>query len=120
MDIYKYMSFEKFVEMVEEEQLYLTRIDLWEDLYEGSIINRLFENLSMKPLTPNQKELLKNLIFHSLYAQSWCGDKNESDAMWRIYSPNCTGVRIKFDSEEIYKNIEIVNGKGMNQHVYLK
>jgi hypothetical protein len=33
--LYKYMPFEQIIELVEMKRLYLTRIILWNDTYEG-------------------------------------------------------------------------------------
>lgn len=39
------------------------------------------------------------------YAQSWTKLIDESDAMWRIYSPQKTGVRIKVKKDNIISAI---------------
>lgn len=105
MNIYKYMSFEQFVSMVEKKQLYLTRIDRWEDVYEGSLIRILFKKIKEDCCHDYRKietyNMLEQIIFQSIYAQSWSTRETESDAMWRIYSPNNAGVRIKVDSDVI-------------------
>ena len=104
MDIYKYMSFEQFVSMVEKNQLYLTRIDRWEDVYEGVLIKVLFNKLKEECFGNYQKigiyNILEQRVFQSIYAQSWSTKEAESDAMWRIYSPNNIGVRIKVDCDK--------------------
>ena len=107
MNIYKYMSFEQFISMVEMKKLHLTRIDCWEDVYEGYFIKELFkERLLLLEFSPKQLDLLKTCLLRCLYAQSWCSQDGESDAMWRIYSSNNNGVRIKFSQETIQKNIQ--------------
>jgi hypothetical protein len=112
--IYKYMTFERFVEMVEKEKLYLTRVDCWEDVFEGAAIKKLLEDVTVVlSYSSSQITLLKKAIFHSLYAQSWCSDNRESDAMWRIYSPNSTGVRVKFKREDIGAKIKKIEDHGM-------
>lgn len=108
--IYKYMSFERFIEMSEKQKLYLTRIDCWQDVFERFIITYLSRKMEMRlNFNHNQVELLCRAIVHSLYAQSWCSSSVESDAMWRIYSPNATGIRVKFRRDDIYHAIDITN-----------
>ncbi|WP_177177518.1 DUF2971 domain-containing protein [Propionispira arboris] len=112
------MSFENFVAMIEKQKMYLTRVDCWDDVFEGYLITHLFNHINIQlSFCPEKIKMLKNLAFHCLYAQSWCSDENESDAMWRIYSQNKNGVRVKFECAKIQedikriatKSIEIVN-----------
>lgn len=106
MYIYKYMSFEQFISMIELKRLYLTKILQWEDIYEGYS----FKNYTKKSLHDligtsfgvgdSQIEELSNFYMKHIYGQSWSWDQNESDAMWRIYSEDGMGVRIKVDSKD--------------------
>ncbi|OOM81931.1 hypothetical protein CLPUN_07930 [Clostridium puniceum] len=49
-------------------------------------------------------EIMKKLSF----AQSWTKTPDESDAMWRIYSTQMTGVRIKVSRKNIFKQVELL------------
>ncbi|WP_017211835.1 DUF2971 domain-containing protein [Clostridium beijerinckii] len=107
--IYKYMTFEQFVDLVENEQLYLTNIPLWEDVYEGHAIKEFFEYINKKEDLKNKPGIKADIDFavKCKYAQSWIlDDIGESDAMWRIYSPQKTGVRIKVKAKDIYDSIK--------------
>ena len=106
--LYKYLTFEQFVDLVENEKLYFTRITNWEDVYEGYYVNKFFEYALHNSKVKVSREFIKENIYmikNSRYAQCWCMDKSESDAMWRIYSPNKTGVRIKVKKDDIKKCI---------------
>lgn len=124
--LYKYISFEQFVSLIETEQLYLTKITSWEDCYEGYFFKQFKENsildLLNKMKTKNQKNsacpidilnkirpIIIDAYANSFYGQSWIYDYTKSeDAMWRIYSPNKTGVRIKISLTNIYNQINLL------------
>lgn len=107
--LFKYMTFEQFVDLIELERLYLTHVTLWEDCYEGYEVEKFGEYLLKgKELNEKAQHISKqwNEIKKKLYyAQSWTKLIDESDAMWRIYSPQKTGVRIKVKKNDIAKCI---------------
>lgn len=118
--LYKYMSFEKFIDLIENKRLYLTHLPLQDDVYEGVAANKFIEYLDNKSeqecknnniseeYNKVDKETNDSIIKkmkNSRYAQSWTNNTLESDAMWRIYSINKSGVRIKISKEIIKKSI---------------
>lgn len=110
MDLYKYISFSRFIEMIELERLYLTNITLWENPYEGYPIITKFgdriPNWCIKLMGGNLVSAMQSSTLKCLYAQSWTYDNEESDAMWRIYSQDKLGVRIAIPLKEILFNIQ--------------
>lgn len=115
MSIYKYISFEQFVDLIENEQLYLTNVTLWDDKYEEVNIYELLNKIMPKYIQDSfskDKESMNSLIQDSkkinktIYAQSWSIKSKESDAMWKIYSPNKTGVRISIEIGKIFEQIK--------------
>lgn len=119
--LYKYMSFEQFVDMIENKRLYLTHIKEWEDTHEGAaILHEEMQYLKEKgysgKLRENEQYVLIEDIINRIYAQSWGKNNSESDAMWRIYSSNRTGVRIKVRREMITHEInKIVESNAIYQ-----
>lgn len=71
--LYRILGFERVVQLFESGKLYFSHPSKWEDPYENAV---------------------EHTAFKSTYAQCWCS-KGVSDAMWRIYSPQKIGVRIK-------------------------
>lgn len=109
--VYKYLTFEQFIDLVEMKRLYLKNIKLWEDCYEGDALQEfekyLFNNiLYINGDIPDKINQYVEAKIKSIFAQSWTKMTNESDALWRIYSPQKTGVRIKIRREYIYKQIK--------------
>jgi hypothetical protein len=71
--LYRIVRYERLVQMLRTDEWYFAHPSTWEDPYEVRIQNTL------SPL---------------LFAQCWCR-KGVSDAMWRIYSQDKLGVRIR-------------------------
>lgn len=105
--IYKYMSFDKFISVIESKKLYLTRIDHWDDVFEGYLLSHYFREYGwLSFLSHRDRKLVNKNLLECIYAQSWTWDSVESDAMWRIYSPDKKGVRIKCCREGIYNDMQ--------------
>ena len=88
--LYRIISFEYLINLFETSELYLSHPSGWEDPYEEKLSHPSIENV---------------------YAQCWC-KRGVSDAMWRIYSPNNIGVRIKTTNdilEEQIRNYSYIN-----------
>lgn len=106
------MTFEQFVDLIENERLYFTQILLWEDTHEGEKIRDFFEylkkltNTTNDPVVEAQLQPYYELLRKSTYAQSWTHSEIESDALWRIYSSSKTGIRIKVNR---IKLVEYIN-----------
>lgn len=88
-NIYRYMSLSQFMNLVEKSKTYLTRISYWEDSWEAPS-----RNLGLLNEKSGEIHFEKDSICEDLFGQCWT-TKKESDAMWRIYSPNKEGIKIK-------------------------
>jgi hypothetical protein len=84
--VYRFMGFEALQELLLSNSITLIKTKYWEDTYE----NFLFKSTITAGDTPF------NLTSHQqwIYGSCWTG-KSESDALWRIYSQNKCGVRIR-------------------------
>jgi hypothetical protein len=71
-NLYRVVPFERAVQIFTQRKLYFASPTAWPDPYEVA---------------------LEHARSACLFAQCW-SSKSMSDAMWRIYSPNCLGVRI--------------------------
>ncbi|MGE6451869.1 DUF2971 domain-containing protein [Shewanella baltica] len=86
VELCRYFSFESFVSLLETQTLTFTKISNWEDPWENELSNYSLDNNGKieKPLYSADKYF---------FGQCWTL-KLESDAMWRIYSPNLSGVKV--------------------------
>ena len=71
--LYRIIRFDRLVQMLSTDEWHFAHPSEWEDPYETR---------------------LTSLLSHALFAQCWCR-KGVSDAMWRIYSQDKLGVRIR-------------------------
>ena len=99
--IYKIMEFEYAYTMLKEGILRVGKIQKWEDPFENFLLK---QNFWRKRENGEQQEFDIHEISELLYGQSWSLIE-ESDALWRIYSPNKTSVRIKTTIKKLYDSI---------------
>lgn len=109
--LYRIQSFDRAVEIFEQGELYLAHPGKWEDPYESR---------------------LKHSASNALFAQCWSMNP-QSDAMWRIYSPDRLGLRIRTTREKLreairegikrgglkyrLKDVEYLNQRVLNQRL---
>ena len=95
--IYRYISFESFVGMVQSKQLIFVLPETWEDPMEGSgIMNKINNCSSLEIIYKSVPRL------YWTFAQCW-SRAYKSDAMWRIYSYNNKSIRIKILESDVQK-----------------
>ncbi|MEN1836239.1 DUF2971 domain-containing protein [Pseudomonas lijiangensis] len=92
--LYRIMDFTRVVQIFENKELYFAKPGTWDDPYEQRI---------------------KHAQDHAIFAQCW-GQSPISDAMWRIYSQNGTGVRISTTLEKL----TAVMKTACKEHKYLR
>lgn len=106
--LYRFMDFPKFIDLVINEQLVLVDPLLWDDPYEKDFYN---EKLKKIPNNPERKKniekygfdlgsILEYITSNNIYALSWTS-LPESDALWRIYSDANFSVRIAVDESSL-------------------
>lgn len=123
--LYRFMSFQSFVDLVQSKSLIFVKPEVWDDPYEGFIFKKLRtergrQEIQEKLPDNKVKSLFLNLATEfekTFYAQSWTRLK-ESDAMWRIYAYGNFAVRIKVLESEINKipNVNIMDIEYVAEH----
>jgi len=93
--IYRILSINRLIEVFNSEQLTLTSPRVWEDPRENFILNATFRLGG---------EIVEFEAQNSLFAQCWMTTP-VSDAMWRIYSPDSQGVRIRTTIRKLIKSL---------------
>jgi hypothetical protein len=83
----RYFSFEAFINLIETQMLTFTKVSNWEDPWENELSR-------YKLKTKDGLEDPQYGADSYFFGQCWT-QKIESDAMWRIYSPNLSGVKIQ-------------------------
>lgn len=102
--LYRYIGFETFVGMIQNQALTFVFPELWEDPKEG---NSFYELVGTK--SSAYERLFLIALYYKTYGQCWTR-LSESDAMWRIYSNGNRAIRIKVsvDKLELLENVSIV------------
>ncbi len=96
--IYRYMDMSKFSLLVSRKKLWFSRGDLLGDEHEGSYPECIVRDRKSKwsnceinvGLERGSKEGRKHV-----YVSCWTKQDPESFAMWKIYTPNSTGIAIQ-------------------------
>ena len=115
--IFRFLSFESFVDLVLREQLAFVTYDMWQDPYEGFVIKamqtdkgradiiRWFkENNLSSEMPPDVRLSILENYSKTVHLQSWTKCE-ETDALWRIYAFNGNSIRI----ETTIKNLQRIN-----------
>lgn len=100
--MYKYIPLKYVLNMLETEKFRFDNIKKWEDVYENFVDKEEICLLNSK---------CDKMYGRACYGQSWT-EQEESDAMWRIYSPAKNAVRVK----TVYPLIYNVSGEWNDNH----
>jgi hypothetical protein len=100
--IYRIIPFDYLVDMLIHSQLVLVKPKLWDDPFEEFLSKQ-------KLIGPNGENYTLKNFGNNFFSQCWTMDF-ESDFMWRVYSPNNRGVKIKSTlkiiCDEILKHLD--------------
>ena len=119
--LWRYMNFEKFVNILGTKSLFFTRADKFEDPFEGFIPAALVDSYkkSVKHVTP--EDLAEVLIKISegsrkyVMCNCWHQNEEESMAMWEKYHMRNSGIAIKTTMQDLKESLsdelEVFTGK---------
>lgn len=94
--IYRIISFERLVDLFKTEKNVLVKPKLWKDTFENFILR---SRVRLK-----SGEIIRYNYHDRVYGQCWT-IHSASDAMWRIYSPNKSGFRIRTTVRKLYESL---------------
>ncbi len=95
--LYRIFKFEDILDILINKEITLVNPSLWEDPYESFI-------LKCKATKPNGENIEIESVQKQFFGQCWTLEE-ESDAMWRIYSQDKTGVRVKSTFNKVFSII---------------
>lgn len=97
--LFRYINIKQFLSMIESESSYLTKVIEWEDVWEAP--------LKRIPIDSDMEaEEISYFSYDHIYGQCW-STHGDSDALWRIYSPNRDGIMIQTTVEKLSKAFDI-------------
>lgn len=93
---YRTISYDRLIELFETKQNTLVKPSLWDDT---------FENFALKSkLRDETGRYIEYDIHDRMYGQCWTLEKS-SDAMWRIYSSEKNGIRIRTTIDQLLDSL---------------
>jgi hypothetical protein len=90
-EIYRIMPIHQLLEIFETKQLTLVKPSMWDDPFENLLLN----------VSP---------VRDAVYGQCWTLHK-ETDAMWRIYSQNKQGAKVKTTIRKLIEALQLQSGQ---------
>ncbi|MBU4389224.1 MAG: hypothetical protein KKB23_06795 [Proteobacteria bacterium] len=113
--IWKYMDFAKFMSLISKNALYFSRIDQFNDQWEGvpprlylkfyEGMNKEYYKIFIESLSSNEKKCVPSALIKDeddvkdlrerTFAHCWHEQAVESVAMWKIYGGNTNAIAIK-------------------------
>lgn len=104
--IYRILSMERLVEIIQKQELVMPKINSWEDKYENFFLK---SNLSIEG-----EEIIGLKEDSELYFGQCWSFIEDSDAMWRIYSIDKQGIRIKTTINKLINALNPIYQDGSN------
>src|SRR5215813_12042290 len=121
MLLFRFVDLGAFVDIVASRQMYLRQVMTWDDPYEADAVTHLMgsllEETDLAILDPSPaasakvtelrgavRKVILEQATRSIYAQSWTA-KPESDALWRVYSPDRKGLRLSVELDTLLKEM---------------
>ena len=94
--LYRITSVERFVEDLRSRENVLVRPSKWEDPFEAIILNSY-------GILPDGAQVMFRLR-HNYFGQCWSLHK-ETDLMWRAYSPEARGVKLRIRADKLHDSL---------------
>lgn len=92
--IWRYLDFTKFISLLDTSKLFFTRVDLFEDPFEGSLPKKNVE-LRSQYANPDERSKIDKHWRVCIAANCWHENEHESAAMWKLYLKSGEGVAIQ-------------------------
>lgn len=127
--IWRYMDFTKFVSLLEEKCLFLSRVDKFEDPYEGAMshVNSRIEPSVWENKTPREKfnhmDMSRQMSRHRqmtrqwTYVNCWHMNNTESAAMWKLYAQTNESVAIQSTYSRLHQTLQSEAYIGMVNYI---
>jgi len=106
--VYRIFSLIRFVELLLTKKITLINFSEWDDPFENFLLKAKVANLQ-------EREVDLSKMRAKVYGQSWV-TIDESDALWRIYSVDKTGVKVKANVGKLFDSLY---GDGRNTCLHL-
>jgi hypothetical protein len=116
--IWRYMTFEKFCWLIEKSLLRHTRLDQFEDPFEGAVTNayaRMRDTGELEPyfgLKEHEPWTFKSLRYRQ-FATCWHASEHESDAQWKLYAAGGAGIAVVSTMARLRDSVDLNPRQGI-------
>jgi len=110
-EIYRIMPIHRLLEAFDIEKLTLVKPEKWDDPFENLLLKGTAE-------TAGGELLDFSSIRDSVYGQCWTLHK-ETDAMWRIYSQDKQGAKVKTTIRKLLTALQSQSGEFAKIHCFI-
>lgn len=102
-EIWRYRSLDQYRSILEDEYLWFSRPDQFDDPFEGSIPSKNAESRMQNYDTEiaSARSEFRYTYRYTTYLSCWYSEQHESDAMWRLYSDDNGGLAIKSTPDQL-------------------
>lgn len=96
-EIWRYRSLKRYVSILNQEYLWFSRPDKFDDPFEGSLPRKNIEqrHKEYNSSTVDSRSAIRYYYRLTSYVNCWYSEQHESDAMWRLYADTDNGLAIK-------------------------
>jgi hypothetical protein len=127
--IWRYMDLSKLISLIENSELYFSRVDNYEDPLDGWLPVEDYDKESDVTFPTDDEVVWENRKL--VYTNCWTIDEGQSDAMWKSYLSSNKGVAIQTDVEKLesqlpdhrdihVKKVKYYEGKELSISDYMK
>jgi hypothetical protein len=103
--LWRYMDLAKFLALLQTRKLVLSRLDLFEDKFEGVMSAAAIQAVYADPNIPAEAKTIlidsHQISRKRFYVQCWHQNNFESAAMWKLYGSGYNTIAIQTDLESI-------------------
>jgi hypothetical protein len=115
LHVWRYLSFGRFVWLLQTKTLWLSRVSLLGDEWEMRLAGEKLEHvIASRPPTPladvsedpieRSKRIIRNWRLTS-FVNCWSAQANESYALWRVFCPSAEAVAIRSTLERLQSSV---------------
>jgi hypothetical protein len=95
--IYRVYAIDRLTQVFNDNKNTLVKPSIWDDPFENLVFQQTATLTDGTPVSFDS-------IHQNFYGQCWTLNTEETDALWRIYSPNKDGVRVKTTLRKLFDN----------------
>ncbi|EHR1165346.1 DUF2971 domain-containing protein [Vibrio parahaemolyticus] len=95
--LFRVFSFERLLQFIETKKLVLVQPSMWEDPFENFFLSATLKNREGREFSLDKQ--------NTVFGQCWSLTR-ESDAMWRIYSQDLRGVKVRTTAGRLFDSVK--------------